>query len=113
MTVEPSSVLEKPGRRGSARSLLTRPRERRLSSWRPRSRHGPVGTVVRSAELVADAWGWPWLHAADTGADLPLRPRDQYTSAEFTDLLAQHQMVQSLSRLRQCWEPWPKASSPP
>jgi transposase InsO family protein len=28
----------------------------------------------------------------------------QYTSKEFTDLLAQHQMVQSLSRPRQCWD---------
>ncbi len=28
----------------------------------------------------------------------------QYTSAEFTDLLADHRMVQSLSRPRQCWD---------
>ena len=28
----------------------------------------------------------------------------QYTSAEFTDLMAEHQMVQSLSRPRQCWD---------
>ena len=28
----------------------------------------------------------------------------QYTSTEFTDLLAQHQMIQSLSRPRQCWD---------
>ena len=28
----------------------------------------------------------------------------QYTSKEFTDLLAEHQMVQSLSRPRQCWD---------
>jgi putative transposase len=28
----------------------------------------------------------------------------QYTSAEFTDLLAEHHMVQSLSRPRQCWD---------
>ena len=28
----------------------------------------------------------------------------QYTSSEFTDLLAEHQMVQSLSRPRQCWD---------
>jgi transposase InsO family protein len=28
----------------------------------------------------------------------------QYTSAEFTDLLAEHQMVRSLSRPRQCWD---------
>ena len=28
----------------------------------------------------------------------------QYTSTEFTDLLAEHQMVQSLSRPRQCWD---------
>jgi putative transposase len=28
----------------------------------------------------------------------------QYTSAEFTDLLAEHEMVQSLSRPRQCWD---------
>ncbi len=27
----------------------------------------------------------------------------QYTSKEFTDLLAEHHMVQSLSRPRQCW----------
>ena len=28
----------------------------------------------------------------------------QYTSAEFTDLLAEHRMTQSLSRPRQCWD---------
>ncbi len=28
----------------------------------------------------------------------------QYTSTEFTDLLAEHHMVQSLSRPRQCWD---------
>jgi transposase InsO family protein len=28
----------------------------------------------------------------------------QYTSSEFTALLAAHQMVQSLSRPRQCWD---------
>jgi putative transposase len=28
----------------------------------------------------------------------------QYTSKEFTDLLADHQMTQSLSRPRQCWD---------
>jgi putative transposase len=28
----------------------------------------------------------------------------QYTSTEFTDLLAEHEMVQSLSRPRQCWD---------
>ncbi len=28
----------------------------------------------------------------------------QYTSTEFTDLLAKHKMVQSLSRPRQCWD---------
>ena len=28
----------------------------------------------------------------------------QYTSKEFTDLLAEHKMVQSLSRPRQCWD---------
>lgn len=28
----------------------------------------------------------------------------QYTSKEFTDLLAEHQMTQSLSRPRQCWD---------
>lgn len=28
----------------------------------------------------------------------------QYTAAEFTDLLAEHQMIQSLSRPRQCWD---------
>jgi transposase InsO family protein len=28
----------------------------------------------------------------------------QYTSAEFTDLLAKHQITQSLSRPRQCWD---------
>ena len=28
----------------------------------------------------------------------------QYTSTEFSDLLAEHQMVQSLSRPRQCWD---------
>ena len=28
----------------------------------------------------------------------------QYTSTEFTDLLAENQLVQSLSRPRQCWD---------
>jgi transposase InsO family protein len=28
----------------------------------------------------------------------------QYTSSEFTGLLAEHQMIQSLSRPRQCWD---------
>ncbi len=28
----------------------------------------------------------------------------QYTSTEFTDLLAEHEMIQSLSRPRQCWD---------
>ena len=28
----------------------------------------------------------------------------QYTSKEFTDLLAEHNMIQSLSRPRQCWD---------
>jgi putative transposase len=28
----------------------------------------------------------------------------QYTSTEFTDLLAGHEIVQSLSRPRQCWD---------
>jgi transposase InsO family protein len=28
----------------------------------------------------------------------------QYTSTEFTDLLAEHKMIQSLSRPRQCWD---------
>ncbi len=33
----------------------------------------------------------------------PLEP-GQYTSKEFTDLLAEHTVVQSLSRPRQCWD---------
>jgi len=33
----------------------------------------------------------------------PLEP-GQYTSTEFTDLLAEHKMIQSLSRPRQCWD---------
>jgi transposase InsO family protein len=33
----------------------------------------------------------------------PLEP-GQYTSGEFTGLLAEHKMVQSLSRPRQCWD---------
>ena len=28
----------------------------------------------------------------------------QYTSTEFTDLLGEHEMIQSLSRPRQCWD---------
>jgi transposase InsO family protein len=28
----------------------------------------------------------------------------QYTSAEFTGLLGEHEMIQSLSRPRQCWD---------
>jgi putative transposase len=33
----------------------------------------------------------------------PLEP-EQYTSTEFTGLLAEHEMIQSLSRPRQCWD---------
>jgi putative transposase len=29
---------------------------------------------------------------------------EQYTCTEFTDLLTEHDMVQSLSRPRQCWD---------
>ncbi|MGH9251567.1 MAG: IS3 family transposase [Acidimicrobiales bacterium] len=33
----------------------------------------------------------------------PLEP-EQYTSSEFSRLLANHEMIQSLSRPRQCWD---------
>lgn len=57
------------------------------------------------AELVCDALRM----AIDTrrpapGAIFHSDRGTQYTSTEFTDLLAKHQMLQSLSRPRQCWD---------
>ncbi len=57
------------------------------------------------AELVCDALRM----AVDTRCPTPglIFHSDrgtQYTSAEFTDLLAEHEIVQSLSRPRQCWD---------
>ena len=56
-------------------------------------------------ELVADALGMA-VAARRPGPGLIFHSDrgTQYTSTEFTDLLAEHQMVQSLSRPRQCWD---------
>ena len=56
-------------------------------------------------ELVADALGMAIAarHPAP-GLIFHSDRGTQYTSKEFTDLLAEHEMVQSLSRPRQCWD---------
>ncbi|MDP9440593.1 MAG: IS3 family transposase [Actinomycetota bacterium] len=56
-------------------------------------------------ELVADALGMAITHRRPAPGLIFHSDRGtQYTSTEFTDLLAKHHMVQSLSRPRQCWD---------
>jgi transposase InsO family protein len=57
------------------------------------------------AELVCDALRMAiGARRPGPGAIFHSDRGTQYTSKEFTDLLADHQMVQSLSRPRQCWD---------
>jgi transposase InsO family protein len=57
------------------------------------------------AELVCDALRMAVAHRRPAPGTLFHSDRGtQYTSTEFTDLLAEHDMVQSLSRPRQCWD---------
>jgi transposase InsO family protein len=57
------------------------------------------------AELVADALRMAVAARRPTPGLIFHSDRGtQYTSTEFTDLLAEHEMVQSLSRPRQCWD---------
>ncbi len=57
------------------------------------------------AELVCDALGMAITHRQPAPGLIFHSDRGtQYTSAEFTDLLDQHEMIQSLSRPRQCWD---------
>ena len=57
------------------------------------------------AELVCDALRMAIAHRRPAPGVIFHSDRGtQYTSSEFTDLLAEHEMVQSLSRPRQCWD---------
>ena len=57
------------------------------------------------AELVCDALRMAIAHRRPApGAIFHSDRGTQYTSTEFTDLLADHEMIQSLSRPRQCWD---------
>lgn len=57
------------------------------------------------AELVCDALRMAIAHRRPPPGLIFHSDRGtQYTSAEFTGLLAEHQMTQSLSRPRQCWD---------
>lgn len=57
------------------------------------------------AELVCDALRMAiGARRPAPGAIFHSDRGSQYTSTEFTDLLAEHGMVQSLSRPRQCWD---------
>lgn len=57
------------------------------------------------AELVCDALRMALDARRPTpGAMFHSDRGTQYTSTEFTDLLAEHKMIQSLSRPRQCWD---------
>ncbi len=57
------------------------------------------------AELVCDALRMALgARRPGPGAIFHSDRGTQYTSTEFTDLLAEHKMVQSLSRPRQCWD---------
>jgi putative transposase len=57
------------------------------------------------AELVCDALRVAInTRAPAPGAMFHSDRGTQYTSREFTDLLAAHEMIQSLSRPRQCWD---------
>jgi putative transposase len=56
-------------------------------------------------ELVADALRMAIAgRRPDPGLIFHSDRGTQYTSKEFTDLLGEHEMVQSLSRPRQCWD---------
>jgi putative transposase len=56
-------------------------------------------------ELVADALRMAIAgRRPDPGLIVHSDRGTQYTSKEFTDLLGEHEMVQSLSRPRQCWD---------
>jgi len=57
------------------------------------------------AELVCDALKMAITHRRPAPGLIFHSDRGtQYTSAEFTGLLAEHEMIQSLSRPRQCWD---------
>ena len=57
------------------------------------------------AELVCDALRMAIENRRPApGAMFHSDRGSQYTSKEFTDLLAEHEMIQSLSRPRQCWD---------
>lgn len=57
------------------------------------------------AELVCDALRMAINHRRPAaGLTFHSDRGTQYTSAEFTALLAEHDMIQSLSRPRQCWD---------
>ena len=57
------------------------------------------------AELVCDALGMAIEHRRpEPGLIFHSDRGTQYTSGAFTDLRAEHDMVQSLSRPRQCWD---------
>ena len=57
------------------------------------------------AELVCDALRMAITHRRPApGVTFHSDRGTQYTSSEFTGLLAEHEMVQSLSRPRQCWD---------
>jgi putative transposase len=70
---------------------------RRVVGW-------AIADHMRS-ELVCDALRMAIAHRGPApGAMFHSDRGTQYTATEFTDLLAQHGMVQSLSRPRQCWD---------
>jgi transposase InsO family protein len=57
------------------------------------------------AELVCDALRMAiGARRPGPGAIFHSDRGTQYTAKEFTDLLADHEMIQSLSRPRQCWD---------
>jgi transposase InsO family protein len=57
------------------------------------------------AELVCDALRMAIVHRRPAPGLIFHSDRGtQYTSSEFTGLLAEHKMIQSLSRPRQCWD---------
>jgi putative transposase len=57
------------------------------------------------AELVCDAFRMAIENRRPApGAMFHSDRGSQYTSSEFTDLLTKHEMLQSLSRPRQCWD---------
>ena len=58
------------------------------------------------AELVCDALRMAIVHRRPAPGLIFHSDRGpaQYTSSEFTGLLAAHEMIQSMSRPRQCWD---------